>query len=574
VAIVQISRITARKGLVEDLPQPLAGAELGWATDERRLFIGNGTTAEGAPVVGNTEVLTEFSDILGFATAYTYEGQAGGYVVQTGPTVGSPITQSLQSRLDTYANVKDFGATGDGQTDDTDAINRALYQLYCVQNNPQTRRSLFFPAGEYIVTDSIKVPPYASLIGDGPNSSILNFFVDAWTSTIPYAAGVLVKNGSNYFRSLVPVPIGALLPSPPNSNTYWESTTLPEYVVRTADGNQNTGANISPTNTAPVDIEIDGIAITTNQINNGLLIEAATQCYFTHMVITGPYTTDDLYPTLNSNVVTDNIAAIKWAGAGSLACNQIIVDQCVMTGFTYGTTTDTAIKGVTLSNNYYNTLYKGLVLDTSPTGVRVMHSTFDAIYAEGIVIDGAAMNATGYNMFYDVGNHLFGTASPATVIVNFTSNNNISVGDMFQRTTAQSSVYPRVDLNETQSIGFTSAAKLEMGTYTRETGVVVLTADNASNVTLFTFSGLTTRAMKVDYTFVRGDNTETGVFKIVASTDGTGGDLATNNSDVLFNVDPGLTLAATETSNTVTVTYSTTSTGATGSLHYSITHLA
>ena len=52
-AIVQISRITNRKGLTVDLPSPLAGAELGWATDERRLFIGNGTLAEGAPVVGN-----------------------------------------------------------------------------------------------------------------------------------------------------------------------------------------------------------------------------------------------------------------------------------------------------------------------------------------------------------------------------------------------------------------------------------------------------------------------------------------------------------------------------------------
>jgi hypothetical protein len=54
-AIVQISRITQRKGLAEDLPQPLAGAELGWCTDTRQLFIGNGTLVDGAPVVGNTE---------------------------------------------------------------------------------------------------------------------------------------------------------------------------------------------------------------------------------------------------------------------------------------------------------------------------------------------------------------------------------------------------------------------------------------------------------------------------------------------------------------------------------------
>jgi hypothetical protein len=60
VAIVQVSRITNRKGLAENLPQ-LAGAELGWAIDERRLFIGNGTLEEGAPTIGNTEILTEYS---------------------------------------------------------------------------------------------------------------------------------------------------------------------------------------------------------------------------------------------------------------------------------------------------------------------------------------------------------------------------------------------------------------------------------------------------------------------------------------------------------------------------------
>jgi hypothetical protein len=63
VAIVQISRITNRKGLQENLPQ-LAGAELGWSVDSRRLFIGNGTLQEGAPVIGNTEILTEFSEIV------------------------------------------------------------------------------------------------------------------------------------------------------------------------------------------------------------------------------------------------------------------------------------------------------------------------------------------------------------------------------------------------------------------------------------------------------------------------------------------------------------------------------
>ena len=156
-AIVQISQITNRKGLAENLPQ-LAGAELGWSTDTRQLWIGNGTLEDGAPVTGNTEILTEFSDILNFTTTYTYKGQAAGYTVQTGATSGTPVTQSLQSWLDQYASVLDFGAVGDGTTDDTDAINRALYQLYCREVNPQIRRSLYFPAGVYRVTSSINIP--------------------------------------------------------------------------------------------------------------------------------------------------------------------------------------------------------------------------------------------------------------------------------------------------------------------------------------------------------------------------------------------------------------------------------
>lgn len=61
-AIVQLSRITNRRGLQQDLPQ-LAPGELGWCLDTRLLFIGNGLIEEGSPAIGNTEVLTEFSNI-------------------------------------------------------------------------------------------------------------------------------------------------------------------------------------------------------------------------------------------------------------------------------------------------------------------------------------------------------------------------------------------------------------------------------------------------------------------------------------------------------------------------------
>lgn len=68
-AVVQISRIQQRRGLEADLPN-LASAELGWSVDTRKLYIGNGTIEEGAPSLGRTEILTQYS-ILDFESSYT-----------------------------------------------------------------------------------------------------------------------------------------------------------------------------------------------------------------------------------------------------------------------------------------------------------------------------------------------------------------------------------------------------------------------------------------------------------------------------------------------------------------------
>lgn len=55
-----ISKIQVRYGLREDLPA-LDTGEFGWCVDTQQLFIGKGTLAEGAPITGVTEVLTEYS---------------------------------------------------------------------------------------------------------------------------------------------------------------------------------------------------------------------------------------------------------------------------------------------------------------------------------------------------------------------------------------------------------------------------------------------------------------------------------------------------------------------------------
>jgi hypothetical protein len=581
VAIVQISRITNRKGLEEDLPQPLAPAELGWAVDTRQLYIGPGTLAEGSPDEhNNIEILTEYSDILATQTAYTYTGQtATGYSVQTGTSVGSPVSQSLQSRLDSYCVVTDFGAKGDGVTDDTAAINRALYQLYCVQANPQIRRSLFFPAGNYIITDTILVPPYAMLYGEGPQSSILNFFVTAWTNTVAYAAGVLVKSGGLYYRSNFAVPVGVSLVDQIDGQYYWGDIStgaangLPEYIMQTASSTQQTGANIvSPYE--PQNILITNMNMVTNQIMNGVLIERAHDCAFTNVGFHGPLITTTL------TVSTDNIAAVRWASTTSLVCSHVTFENCVFNGFTYGTNTAQQIEGITFSNCDFDTLYQGVYLggvtpvNGGPTGVRLITNVFDNIYVEGIVIEGVSLNTTTNNVFYDVGNHFNGAALAASAIIDIDTANNVCLGDMFERTTAQSATYPRIKLNNTASIAMENGYRLLQGSYVRESGVTFTLTDNISSATqIFSFDANVVAAVQIDYTIVRGTTVRTGVYTIVRGTDASGTNLQGSDSGVQ-NSAPGVTFSVTESTSTVAWNYVTTSTGTDGVLNYSITYLA
>ena len=105
-AVTQISRVQHRRGLQQDLPQ-LASAELGWSLDQRRLFIGNGTTAEGSPTEGGvTEILTQYTDILSVLQTYTFRGNSAGYTVQTGTNPLTPVARAFQAKLDDFVNIE------------------------------------------------------------------------------------------------------------------------------------------------------------------------------------------------------------------------------------------------------------------------------------------------------------------------------------------------------------------------------------------------------------------------------------------------------------------------------------
>ena len=529
VAITQISQITQRKGLQVDLPR-LAGAEFGWSVDSRRLFIGNGDLEEGAPVIGNTEVLTEFSDILKVNATYTYEGESTGYIAQTGPNIDSPVTMSLQQWMDQWVSVKDFGAKGDGFTDDTAAINRALYQIYCRDVNPQVRKSIYFPAGVYKVTSAIKVPPYATLYGDGAENSIIQM---AYNSVEP-------------------------------------------YVFVTADSNQQTGVNIGSNGAIPPqNVTIFNMCIASKTSNSNLcLLDSVSVIRFQSVGFRGPLVNNEI----SSDVA--RMAAIRFRSNESLITNSVTIDNCQFSGLTYATNTDdyetgdnSVVRGVTINGSKLSNLYQGIKIGSNTftndiTGFRITSNVFDSIYAEGIVIGKVRINASAYNFFYDVGNYLLGIENPYTAIIEFKNGDNISVGDLFTRETVDpGSVLPGTSIpciltNNTTSISVMSD-QVEVGTYIRRPGSIATLADNTSVETTviseygepLVINTLDIDTFSINYSIIRGSVYRTGTISV--SANGAINPEPTWSDDYTENQPSGVNLVVKQAGEVLSVMYTT-----------------
>ena len=85
-------------------------------------------------------------------------------------------SRTLGDRVGDFVNVKDFGATGNGSSDDTAAIQSAID--WTVGNN---RGTIYFPPGTYIVTSSLTLntdPISVILRGEGNLSIIQGNFAD------------------------------------------------------------------------------------------------------------------------------------------------------------------------------------------------------------------------------------------------------------------------------------------------------------------------------------------------------------------------------------------------------------
>src|SRR3990172_2010624 len=75
--------------------------------------------------------------------------------------------QDLQDQINDWQiiNVVEFGAAGDGTTDDTTAIQAALDAAYTDSATAPQGRTVYLPAGMFRTSAPLTIPPYVTLRG-------------------------------------------------------------------------------------------------------------------------------------------------------------------------------------------------------------------------------------------------------------------------------------------------------------------------------------------------------------------------------------------------------------------------
>ena len=120
-------------------------------------ILGNTLTFTIAPPLNSgIEVMTNETGVIGSTNASLVSYTAG---------FAGAVVQTVQTKLEQYISVKDFGAVGDGVTDDTAAIQAALDAL-------PNGGEVFVPEGTYIISAPLEILSFTRLYGAGEASRI------------------------------------------------------------------------------------------------------------------------------------------------------------------------------------------------------------------------------------------------------------------------------------------------------------------------------------------------------------------------------------------------------------------
>ena len=530
--IVQISRIQHRRGKRTDLPQ-LAAGELGWVIDEQRLYIGNGTVADGAPAVGNTEIITSGSSAFTTALSHTYKGYQG-----DSTPITTTVQRTLQQRLDDYVSVKDFGATGDDSTADVTAIQSAIDEIYkdTDKDDTRSRRVLFFPAGTYRINAALKIPPYANLVGEGPDKTI-------------------IRNSGN------------------------------NAVMVTQDDEGNVGSNIGNSGaTTPTQIQISNMTLRNTVAYGGVSLDRVTKAYFNNVKFQGSYASGGADASTSKGVTVTESTAVY-------STTNVIFNQCQFTKFARlvdisNDSTHIRFHDCDFATAYYGALL-GAEMDGSTAGsingprdVHFSSSSWSDIGQQAIYVKPVAGANTGVGPRNIISQ---GNWYASTVANNFEGIGTLNEVPVIQYDNDECSshldFFERSDLRRSDGSSHMNAAPEIQGIGIQDKAIKSQTlADNTSSATTINeYPALAGKGLRIKYKIVRGTLDRTGELVVSASTNGvsyddtfteSGSDCGVELTAVLDDKD------STSGSETDAFKFTTTSTGTAATIDYQTTIIA
>jgi|688.fasta_scaffold06394_2 hypothetical protein len=392
-AIIQISKIQQRSGNLVDLPQ-LSEAQLGWANDAKRLFIGG--TGNANTYNENIEVLTSYSDItfsqingsegnLNISNAQT--GQILTYVASTNTwdNAGGNALQPGNSALYTGGNIHlgdvatlKIGGGAIGYVLETDGVGNLTW-------TPKSTITAYISA----VTKAN--PGVVTTTAD-------NFFTEGAEITITNVGGMVELNGGSFYVNILTSNTFSLysdsgLTTPVDTTGYTTYTTGGRVISSvggagtSAAGGSNTTIQFNDNNV------IQGNAgFTFNKITgavgipgnvtavNATLGNLVTSNYFAGVLTTAAQPNITSVGTLTSLTVTGNTTSGNLNTAGTVTASRLVSNIATGTapltvtsttqvanlnvataGLATFATTANAVAGANVSGQVSNALVAGTV---------------------------------------------------------------------------------------------------------------------------------------------------------------------------------------------------------------------
>jgi polygalacturonase len=327
------------------------------------------TFSAAPPYLSGIEVVTFSISSLGTTDASNVsynEGSAGA------------VNTSVQAKLQESVSVKDFGAVGNGVTDDTAAIQAAI------DSDPN---GLFFPEGTYVVSP-VSAQNYCLLVDSKTVRIYGDFAVISMASTDNKQAMRLVNSDNCSISGL------KFLGSGTNG----------------ADGGQGilqllSCDNSTITNTQFINANGDGLAASTcsNLIISHCIFDNCSKSSIYPNASTGVVVSGNIVKNIGGHTVSGNIVGTGIQSSGNTDCT--ISDNTIIDGLGIGILCNESGSTISKRTSISGNTVKGI---TNPSninvsgGIRLSNGATDK--ACGTLVEGNFVQACGINNYY-IENH-------------------------------------------------------------------------------------------------------------------------------------------------------------------------